>query len=548
MQRPPDNYPRIFVGTGSCGLAAGADAVFEAAKRFVRGAGQDIHLIRTGCLGMCHREPVVEVLIPGRPRVIYGDVTADGVAELLGRHFSPVGPEAAGHTVGQRTADAESLPYPDILPIALHPFFAGQAPLLLARCGVVDPHSLVDYEASGGYSAIRRALGMHPKEVIARVRRSGLAGRGGGGMLTGDKWALAAAQRDTERYVIANGDEGDPGAFSDRTLMEGDPHAVIEGLMIAAYATGAHRGYIYTRAAYATALHRLEVAIAFCRKRGYLGEGIFGTGYDLNLHIRKGSGAYICGEETALIATLEGRGPMPEEKPPLPAVKGYLGHPTVVNNVETLVAVSHIVGTEDDALAALAAKTKLLSLSGAIARPGAVEVPMGTSLREVIFGIGGGVAGDRRFKAVLVGGPDGGFLPEHLLDTPVSFAALSRIGSTLGSGALVVVDDSTCMVALARYFEQFEADASCGKCTPCRVGTVRLVERLDRIIAGHATAAELDTLRDLCGVVREGSLCGLGRAAPNPVTSALRHFGDDFKAHLEGYCPTGACTTGEDAP
>ncbi|MFQ5508220.1 MAG: NADH-ubiquinone oxidoreductase-F iron-sulfur binding region domain-containing protein [Leptospirillia bacterium] len=537
--RPPDNYPRIFVGTGSCGLAAGAGKVFDAAKKFVRDAGLDIHLIRTGCIGMCHQEPVVEVHVPGRPRVIYGNVRPEQLKTLLGAHFFHTRLSPQPGLVGQRPPDPEALPHEGVPTVAEHPFFAGQTQKLLGRCGIIDPHSLVDYEATGGYQGIRKALTMSPEQVIERIKKTGLRGRGGGGFLTADKWAVAAARPGSQKYVIANGDEGDPGAFSDRTLMEGDPHAILEGLMIAAYAVGANRGYIYTRASYPTAIHRLEVAIAFCRKRGYLGDDMFGSGHALDLHVRKGSGAYICGEETALIASLEGRPPMPESKPPQPAVQGYLGHPTVVNNVETLASVSYAMAVPK--AGKNTADTKLLSLSGSIARPGVVEVPFGTTLRQVIFEIGGGMLNGKHFKAVLVGGPDGGFLPESLLNHPIDFDALRTIGSMLGSGGLVVVDQDTCMVGLARYFEKFEAEASCGKCVPCRVGTTRLVERLDRIIRGEADATELVDLEHLCKVVHEGSLCGLGRAAPNPVTSALAHFADDFSAHIAGRCPTGAC-------
>jgi NADH-quinone oxidoreductase subunit F len=547
VTRPPDNYPRIFVGTGSCGLAAGADAVFDAAKAYVREAGTDIHLIRTGCMGMCHQEPILEVHLPGRPRVVYGGVAPDRVAALLTAHFYDPDPPSAPEVVGQRPPVEEARPYPGVPALPEHPFFAGQRPRLLARCGIIDPHSLVDYEAAGGYRGIHRALAMKPADVIEHIRAAGLTGRGGGGFPTADKWALAAAQPEGPKYVIANGDEGDPGSFSDRTLLEGDPHAVLEGLMIAGYAVGAERGYVYTRAGYATALHRLEVAIAFCRKRGYLGPDAFGSGFAFDIHVRKGSGAYICGEETALIATLEGGPPMPRQKPPQPAVSGYLGRPTVVNNVETLAAAAYALAAEGPAGNG-AASTKLLSLSGVVARPGVVEVPFGTPLRDVVFGLGGGVADGGNFKAVLVGGPDGGFLPEALLDTPVDFAALSAIGSMLGSGGLVVVDEDTCMVGLARYFEQFEADASCGKCTPCRIGTTRLVERLDDIARGRAVPDDLEALERLCHVVKEGSLCGLGRAAPNPVRSALAHFAADFEAHLAGRCPTGSCNEGGDAP
>ncbi|MDH5526836.1 MAG: NADH-quinone oxidoreductase subunit F [Nitrospirota bacterium] len=543
-QRPPDNYPRIFVGTGSCGLAAGADRVFDAAKSFVREASQDIHLVRTGCLGMCHREPVLEVHLPGRTRVVYGGVQPEQVTELLARHFYQPDLEHDPQVIGQREPDHESRPYERVPMLGDLPFFTGQQPVLLARAGRIDPHSLVDYEAEGGYSGIRNALALKPQEVIDRVRDAGLRGRGGGGFLTGDKWALAASQPDTDRFVIANGDEGDPGAFSDRNLLESDPHAVIEGLMIAAHAVGATRAFIYTRAAYATAIHRLEVALAFCKKRGYIGDDSFGSGRPLDIQLRKGSGAYICGEETALIASLEGLPPMPTEKPPHTAQRGYMGHPTVVNNVETLATVSHLF-VDDTTDKALAATTKLLSLSGDIARSGVVEVPTGTPLRQVIFDIGGGVANGKAFKAVLVGGPDGGFLPESLLDTPVDFDRLKAIGSQLGSGALVVVSDATCMVGLAHYFARFEAEASCGKCVPCRIGTTRLVERLERIMHGQAERVELDTLLGLCTVIRDGSLCGLGRAAPNPVVTALAHFKDDFLSHIDGQCPTGACDSAE---
>ena len=537
---PPDNYPRVFVGTGSCGLAAGADKVFDAAKTFIRDGGRDIHLVRTGCMGMCHAEPVLEIHVPGRPRVVYGGVEPDRVAEILGTHFFRTRPQDSPELVGQRLADSESIAYPDVPYLAKIPFYAGQRTALLAKSGLIDPHSLVDYEAEGGYRAVREALKSTPEKVLKRVREAGVTGRGGGGFLTADKWQLAADQppsgKVVRKVVIANGDEGDPGAFSDRTLLESDPHAVVEGLMLAAYATGADSGYIYTRAAYTTAVHRLEVALAFCRKRGYLGDGIFGSGFKLDIQLRKGAGAYICGEETALIATLEGKNPMPEAKPPRPAVVGYMGRPTVVNNVETLATVTFVMAHPK-----AIADTKLLSLSGAICRPGVVEVPFGTSLREVIFDLGGGMKNGRAFKAVLVGGPDGGFLPEALLDTPIGFDSLKKVGSMLGSGALVVVDDETCMVGLARYFENFEANESCGKCTPCRIGTVRLVERLDRVIAGKADKSELGVMERLCEVVREGSLCGLGRAAPNPITTALAHFKSDFDAHLAGNCPTGQC-------
>ncbi len=535
-----DNYPRILVGTGSCGQAAGAEDVFVAVKQFVRDGAHDIHLIRTGCMGMCHEEPILEVHVPGRAPLVYGGVQPDQVAALLRPHFFSSEEIAPDRALGQRPADHESTSHENIAALQALPYLAGQQHQLMRRCGRIDPHSLVDYEASGGYEAIRHALTLTPEQVRERVRAAAISGRGGGGVLTANKWALAASQPDTTRYMIANGDEGDPGAFSDRTLMESDPHAVIEGLMIAAYAVGAEQAYIYTRGAYATALHRLDIAIAFCRKRGYLGEGIFDSDFNLDIQIRKGSGAYICGEETALISTLEGHGPMPTDKPPLPAVRGYLGHPTVVNNVETLAVISHLLSPnlpED----VTPGTTKLLSLSGAVARPGVVEVPFGTTLRQVIFDLGGGVEEGRGFKGVLVGGPDGGFLPESLLDTPISFEGLIKVGSMLGSGALVVVDDRTCMVGMAHYFEQFEADASCGKCTPCRVGTVRLVERLERIQKGEASEDELDTLTRLCTVVSEGSMCGLGRSAPNPVTSALKHFRDDFTAHLAGHCPTGSC-------
>lgn len=494
---------RVAVGFGTCGLAAGAGRVYEAAAKALDDLRIDARLHKTGCLGPCWREPLL-----GIGDQVYGDVMPEEVPALLRAHL------------------LEGRILTDRLVTAGH----GEDCIVLSRCGRVDPESLDDYLSYGGF---RAHLGS-PEEVIAQITASGLRGRGGAGFPTGKKWTLARAQAGADKVVVCNADEGDPGAFMDRNVLEGDPFAVIEGLLIAAFAVGATEAYVYVREEYPLAGQRIEGALAQLRARGLL---------TVPVHVRRGSGAFVCGEETALIASLEGRRPTPRTRPPFPVERGLFGRPTAINNVETLAAVPWILTHGATAFArhghGTSRGTKVFSLTGDVRRPGMVEVPMGRTLREIVVGLGGG--GERRLKAVQIGGPSGGCLPASLFDTPIDYESLQRTGVIMGSGGLIALDESRCMVDLARYFVAFSTRESCGKCTFCRIGTRRMLDLLDRICGGEGRAGDLELLQALAEQVGPGSLCGLGRSAPNPVLTTLRYFKDEYEAHLQGRCPAGRC-------
>lgn len=528
---------RIIVGLGTCGLAAGAQAVYDAVVDNLKDQGLDVELTQTGCIGLCEEEPLVDVVRPGEPRVTYGKMTPERVRELVAKDI--LGGETLEDWVVGRI-DSEERPY------AEHFFYQGQKRLVLRNLGFIDPEKLSDYLDRGGYQALPKVLAMTPEEVIAQVKTSGLRGRGGAGFPTGLKWELTRQAVGDQKYIICNADEGDPGAFMDRSVLEGDPHRVLEGMAIAAYAIGASAGYIYVRAEYPLAIRRLKTAIAQAEAAGYLGPQTLGTDFSLKIRIKEGAGAFVCGEETALLASVEGRRGTPRSRPPFPAQKGLWGRPTSINNVETFANITTIILAGGEAFARLGTEkskgTKVFALTGQIRNTGLAEVEMGVTLRQIIEEIGGGIRDGQALKGIQIGGPSGGCLPAALLDTPVDYESLVQAGAIMGSGGLVVLDDNTCMVDLARYFMSFLAKESCGKCVPCREGTQRMLEILERITAGEGTMEDLDRLEALSTVLRGASLCALGQTAPNTVQSTLRYFREEYLEHIEGhYCRAGAC-------
>lgn len=514
----------IRVGLGSCGIASGAGRVRDVLTRAAGGAA----IKAVGCNGMCHREPIVEVVESRGRSALYGNVTPEAARWIARRHL--------GRFPWLR---ADGLA-PHVLPPAATGSYLGkQKRVVLENCGEIDPLRLDDYLARGGYESLATCrTRLSPEQVIAAIDESGLRGRGGAGFPTGRKWSLARSQPGSTKYFICNGDEGDPGAFMDRLVLESDPHRVLEGLAIAAYAVGAAECFLYIRAEYPQAVRHVREAIRQAAERGLLGE--------LRLEIREGAGAFVCGEETALIQSLEGGRGMPRLRPPYPVERGYRGKPTVINNVETLACVPWIIRHGPAAFAALGTPcsrgTKVFALAGKINRGGLIEVPMGISIREVVEEIGGGIPDNRRFKAVQLGGPSGGCIPASLADTPIDYDALARTGAIMGSGGLVVLDDRDCMVDIARFFLRFTQSESCGKCTFCRIGTKRMLEILERLCEGRGRDGDLEKLEQLADYVSRGSLCGLGQTAPNPVLTTLRYFRDEYEAHLrERRCPAGRC-------
>ena len=526
---------RIVVGEGSCGLAAGAGRVHAALE--AKGANVGI----TGCIGMCYLEPIVDLY--------EGQTLAVRLVKVQEKDADRIAAAAASGDLSgvadlKISADDEE-------------FLSKQTRIALRHCGVINPESLDDYRASGGYGAIAKVLGrdasgakvgepMSPEAVIDEIKASGLAGRGGAGFPTWFKWNAARNAKGSEKYLICNADEGDPGAFMDRAVIESDPHSLVEGMLIAAYAIGASSAFVYVRAEYPLAIVRLEKAIRDAEAANLLGDGILGSGFSCRLRIKAGAGAFVCGEETALIESLEGSRGMPRLKPPFPAEKGYVGKPSNINNVETFANVAWIIQNGGAAFAAMGTETskgtKVFALTGKIRRGGLVEVPMGLTLRDVIFGIGGGVRDGGKFKAVQMGGPSGGCIPESLLDTPIDYKALAATGAIMGSGGMVVMDDSTCMVNMARFFLDFTAKESCGKCVHCRIGTKRLHETLVRITEGKGREGDVELLEELCRGIKDGALCGLGQTAPNPVLTTIRYFRDEYDAHIrEGKCPAHEC-------
>jgi len=529
---------RVCLGTGC--VAKGAAKVFEQFCREAKQTGEETLVVGvkcTGCHGFCEGGPLV-VVDPGD--IFYQEVKEKDVAEVWQESVLAGRPVQRLLFKDERTGQSCTTP-------GEIPFYREQHRIVLAHNGVIDPTRIEEYVAVGGYAGLAKALGsMTPDEVIDEVVRSGLRGRGGGGFPTGRKWRFAADATGPTKYIVANADEGDPGAFMNRSLLEGDPHALLEGMAIAGYAIGAGEGYIYCRAEYPLALERLRIALKQAQEYGLLGDDVLGSGFGFHIKVKEGAGAFVCGEETALIASIEGQRGMPRPRPPFPAVSGLWGKPTIINNVETLGCVAGILQNGAEWFAQHGSEkskgTKTFALVGVVKRTGLVEVPLGTTLRKLIFDIGGGTLGDRPFKAVQTGGPSGGCIPAELLDTPVDYDSLGAVGSIMGSGGLVVMDDTTCMVDFARYFLDFAQKESCGECVPCRLGTRQLLRILEDICAGKGQPEDIDLLVELCEGVKQGSLCGLGQTAPNPVLTTIRYFRDEYEAHVhQKRCPALVC-------
>ncbi len=545
--------PAIFVGAGTCGLGAGAQETLNAIRAYL-----DLHevkadVIKVGCIGLCSAEPLVDLQIPGRTRVMFQQVTKDKVDGLLDAVLSGQIPDKLA-LAQHRHATLQ--PWEDVPFLDEHPFFAPQTRWVLANCGLIDPAQIDEYIAHGGYQALAKMVRQYtPEQVCDLVEASGLRGRGGGGFPTGKKWQFARQAESDGKYLICNADEGDPGAFMDRAVIESDPHRLVEGMVIAAYAIGATTAYVYLRAEYPLAIKRLQAALAQAEANRLLGENILGTDFSLQITIKMGAGAFVCGEETALIHSIEGRRGMPRPRPPFPAVKGLFGKPTIINNVETLANVPMLVDRGAPWFGALGTPsskgTKVFALSGKVARTGLVEVAMGTTVRQIVFDVGGGIPNGRQYKAVQIGGPSGGCIPDQHLDIDIDYESLKTVGAMMGSGGLVVMDEDNCMVDVAMFFMDFIQRESCGKCIPCREGTRRMLEILQRIMRGRQREKGIDALerfhsvlhlQDLAETIRDASLCGLGMTAPNPVLSTLRFFRDEYEAHIyERRCPAGVC-------
>jgi NADH-quinone oxidoreductase subunit F len=529
---------KILVGMSTCGLSAGARDTYRELERLLPDDPSH-ELTSTGCIGMCYREPLVEVREAGR-RTIYGEVDPDRAREIVERHLRD-GAALEDYIVYQEDSSGQSSG-----PEA--PFLGRQDRIVLRNCGVINPESLDEYMARGGYEASRKALtAMTPAQIIDEIKASGLRGRGGAGFPTGLKWSFVAGNEADQKYVVCNADEGDPGAFMDRSVLEGDPHAVIEGMLICGKAIGATFGYIYCRAEYPLAISRLRIGIEAARERGLLGTDIMGSGFDFDLKIKQGAGAFVCGEETALFASIEGRRGMPSIRPPFPAEKGVWGKPTNNNNVETYANIPWIIVNGADAFRRFGTEkspgTKVFALAGKVAKGGLAEVPMGTTIEELVLQIGGGIKEGRRFKAVQMGGPSGGCIPEHLKETPVDFEHIPQTGAIMGSGGMVVLDDTTCMVDMARFFLDFTQKESCGKCTFCRIGTKRMLETLERITAGEGRPEDIEHLQHASQQIKQASLCGLGQTAPNPVLTTIKYYRDEYEAHIKDHkCPAASCS------
>ncbi len=525
---------KITVGLATCGIAAGAVPVMEAIKEAVAEAGCSIEIKQVGCIGICQYEPVAEVFLGGK-RYTYVKLDADKAKDIVKRHIIG-GTPCPEYFIADGIENLEQTV-----------FFKKQTRVALRNCGVIDPEILDEYIAQDGYSALHKAITeMKPEDVIQTILDSGLRGRGGGGFPTGMKWSFAAKSVSDKKYVVCNADEGDPGAFMDRSVLEGDPHAVLEAMAIAGYAIGADEGYIYVRAEYPIAVKRLGIAIAQAREAGVLGKNIFGTNFNFDIQLRLGAGAFVCGEETSLLTSIEGKRGEPRPRPPFPAVKGLFGQPTIINNVETYANIAQIIVKGSAWFSSMGTEkskgTKVFALGGKITNTGLVEIPMGTTLREVVEDIGGGVANGKQFKAAQTGGPSGGCIPAEYYDIAIDYDNLIAIGSMMGSGGLIVMDEDNCMVDIARFFLDFTVDESCGKCAPCRIGTRRMLELLDKIIAGKGEDGDIEKLEELCTYIKSASLCGLGQTAPNPVLSTLRYFRKEYEAHVyDKSCPASVC-------
>ncbi len=532
--------PVIYLGTASCGRAAGAMEVLESIQETLKANRLEAEIIQVGCIGPCYLEPLMDIKRPGYPRISYANVNPAKTRKIIESYLINNDPQdklAAGHFGDGEVANG----IPRFFEL---PMLKPQMRVVLRNCGFIDPEDIDHYIANDGYMGVMNAFSEGPEEVVSEVKKAGIRGRGGAGFPTYRKWEICRSSPGKTKYIICNADEGDPGAFMNRSLIEGDPHSVLEGLLIAAYAIGASHGYIYVRAEYPLAIARLRKAIDQMRGYGFLGKDIQGSGFDFDITIKEGAGAFVCGEETALIASIEGKRGMPRSRPPFPAVSGLYGMPTVINNVETLGTLPNVLRNGSSWYKQFGTRgnsgTKTFSLAGKVRHSGLIEVPLGMTLREIIFDVGGGTK--KPFKAVQTGGPSGGCLSEELLDTPIDYESLTAAGSIMGSGGLIVMDEDTCVVDVAHYFLNFTQEESCGKCSPCRVGTRHMVEILERITKGQGQIEDLSKLETLGETIKNGSLCGLGQTAPNPVLTTLRYFRSEYLAHIEDkYCPAAVC-------
>jgi len=530
----------VLVCGGTGCTSSNSEQIIEKLNEEIKAVGleKEVNVIRTGCFGLCALGPIMVVYPEG---AFYSRVTPDDVKEIVDEHL------LKGRIVKRLLYQETVVDDNTTKSLNETKFYSKQMRIALRNCGVINPEVIDEYIAQDGYAALGKVLTeMTPQEVIDLMLASGLRGRGGAGFPTGLKWKFAAANKADQKYACCNADEGDPGAFMDRSVLEGDPHSVLEAMAIAGYAIGASQGYIYIRAEYPIAVKRLQIAINQAREYGLLGKNIFDSGFDFDIDIRLGAGAFVCGEETALMTSIEGKRGEPRVRPPFPALKGLFGKPTVLNNVETYANIPQIILKGAEWFRSIGTEkspgTKVFALGGKITNTGLVEVPMGTTLREVVEDIGGGVPGGHTFKAAQTGGPSGGCIPAKLIDTPIDYDNLIAIGSMMGSGGLIVMDETTCMVDIAKFFLEFTVDESCGKCTPCRVGTKRLLELLNKITSGNGTLEDIDKMEELCYYIKENSLCGLGQTAPNPVLSTLKYYRDEYEAHVvEHRCPAGAC-------
>lgn len=525
----------ITVGMATCGVSAGADKILGKLKGLAAAAGvPPVSVSATGCIGMCYREPLVEVS-DGKSVFLYADVTEERAEKIFSSHVKDNKPVDEWVIVRDH-AQGEEFNY-----------LKKQVKIVLRNCGVIDPDSLDEYIGRDGYKAIKKILaGMTQEQVIEMMIASGLRGRGGGGFPTGLKWKFANQSKGPKKYVICNADEGDPGAFMDRSVLEGDPHSVIEGMMICGYAIGAFEGYIYCRAEYPMAVRRLQQSIAILEQKGMLGDNIFGSGFSFRLIVKEGAGAFVCGEETALMSSIEGKRGTPKVRPPYPAVKGLFGKPTNINNVETFASVPWIILNGPEKYAAYGTEkskgTKVFAIAGKALKAGLVEVPMGITINEIVNDICGGIKGGKKFKGVQMGGPSGGCIPAALAGTRIDYEEITKLGAIMGSGGMIVVDEDTCMVELARFFLAFTQNESCGKCTACRIGTLRMLEILERIVGGKGTEEDIPKLEELAQYIGKASSCGLGVTAPNPVLTTLKYFRDEYMAHIKDHiCPAHSC-------
>ena len=518
---------KLLLGYGSCGIASGAKDVLEGLNSVLEGTAHKVE--KVGCNGLCFAEPIVDVVTDSGESVLYGRLDKNSAIALARAVADGVLPEE-----NRLTEDELN-------------FLTGQKRIVLSGCGKIDPESIDSYIANGGYSALKTALEIGAESVIEQIKLSGLRGRGGAGFPTYIKWQSARSSQGDEKYIVCNADEGDPGAFMDRAVLEGDPHRVLEGMMIAGVAVGAHTGIIYVRAEYPLAVRRLNIAIEEMRQRGVLGENIFGSGFSFDFKIMMGAGAFVCGEETALLASLGGNRGMPVTKPPFPAQRGFRGKPTNINNVETFANVPWIIQNGGSAFARMGTEgskgTKVFALAGKVKRGGLVEVPMGLTINDIVFGICGGIKDDKGIKAVQMGGPSGGCIPKDMLDTQIDYENIARTGAIMGSGGMIVIDEDTCMVDMAKFFMDFTSKESCGKCVPCRIGTTRMLENLKRICNGEGEEGDIETLCRLGESIKTGALCGLGNSAPNPVLTTVKYFRGEYEAHInEKKCPAKKCT------